>query len=297
MSAQLLGLSASDIAARPRAPRFGEAPGCVKVGHYRRDMPVTMARMMENALDWEHLPSLHSSSFSTIELIDSGPWGWRASAEVAGGNGTAERGQVIELLLDTQQHCWVTTILAGVGEGNQIHTQAVTLDAENIQVQVDFYVPDTGLQDEVRKQYGEALSAIYRQLYDEDESMMARRQHEMQAWQDFRRGGADEVEKDLGSVDAVEAALPLIVPFRGGRFKLDWKNDRFTIFSVRCPHMLGPLDDAPVVDGAVTCPWHGYRFDVRTGACNGHPGLSLETPPEVTVTDPGGRVVLRRSSF
>jgi nitrite reductase/ring-hydroxylating ferredoxin subunit len=33
-----------------------------------------------------------------------------------------------------------------------------------------------------------------------------------------------------------------------------------------CPHFGGPLDDAPVDDrGIVTCPWHGYRFDVRTG--------------------------------
>ena len=32
-----------------------------------------------------------------------------------------------------------------------------------------------------------------------------------------------------------------------------------------CPHMGGPLEDAPIVDGCITCPWHGYRFDVHTG--------------------------------
>jgi nitrite reductase/ring-hydroxylating ferredoxin subunit len=27
-----------------------------------------------------------------------------------------------------------------------------------------------------------------------------------------------------------------------------------------------------VVDGVIQCPWHGYRFDVRTGAnLDGHP--------------------------
>jgi hypothetical protein len=32
-------------------------------------MPVNLDRMFENALDWEHLPALHSSSFRSVELI------------------------------------------------------------------------------------------------------------------------------------------------------------------------------------------------------------------------------------
>ena len=40
-------------------------PGSVvpHVGTYRRVLPVNLERMFENALDWEHLPHLHSSSF------------------------------------------------------------------------------------------------------------------------------------------------------------------------------------------------------------------------------------------
>jgi nitrite reductase/ring-hydroxylating ferredoxin subunit len=32
-----------------------------------------------------------------------------------------------------------------------------------------------------------------------------------------------------------------------------------------CPHLGGPLEEAAVEDGAVICPWHGYRFDCLTG--------------------------------
>ena len=32
-----------------------------------------------------------------------------------------------------------------------------------------------------------------------------------------------------------------------------------------CPHFGGPLGGRPLEDGAVVCPWHGYRFDPRTG--------------------------------
>ncbi|MDE2507192.1 MAG: non-heme iron oxygenase ferredoxin subunit [Planctomycetota bacterium] len=38
-----------------------------------------------------------------------------------------------------------------------------------------------------------------------------------------------------------------------------------------CPHQGGPLADGPVDGTCVTCPWHGWQFDVKTGqsALNG----------------------------
>jgi NAD(P)H-dependent nitrite reductase small subunit len=34
-----------------------------------------------------------------------------------------------------------------------------------------------------------------------------------------------------------------------------------------CPHAQGPLAEG-VVDGTIVkCPWHGWRFDMTTGAC------------------------------
>ncbi len=32
-----------------------------------------------------------------------------------------------------------------------------------------------------------------------------------------------------------------------------------------CPHQGGPLGKGTVLDCVVTCPWHGWQFDVRTG--------------------------------
>ena len=34
-----------------------------------------------------------------------------------------------------------------------------------------------------------------------------------------------------------------------------------------CPHLEAPLFLGSVADGAVTCPWHRWRFDLRSGAC------------------------------
>ncbi|MBM4269305.1 MAG: Rieske (2Fe-2S) protein [Deltaproteobacteria bacterium] len=44
-----------------------------------------------------------------------------------------------------------------------------------------------------------------------------------------------------------------------------------------CPHLGGPLESAPVEEGCITCPWHGYRFDVRTGCSVDGRGLRLAT--------------------
>jgi nitrite reductase/ring-hydroxylating ferredoxin subunit len=36
--------------------------------------------------------------------------------------------------------------------------------------------------------------------------------------------------------------------------------------STVCPHLGGPLENAPVSDGHLVCPWHGYRFSLADGS-------------------------------
>jgi nitrite reductase (NADH) small subunit len=43
-----------------------------------------------------------------------------------------------------------------------------------------------------------------------------------------------------------------------------------------CPHEGGPLGEGIVEDGRVVCPWHGYAFDVHTGATEQDPDLKAE---------------------
>src|SRR5712692_6320468 len=33
-----------------------------------------------------------------------------------------------------------------------------------------------------------------------------------------------------------------------------------------CPHRGGPLSEGTIVGDEVTCPWHGSRFNIKTGA-------------------------------
>lgn len=39
-----------------------------------------------------------------------------------------------------------------------------------------------------------------------------------------------------------------------------------------CPHAMGPLDLGDVEGGVLTCPLHGWQFELRSGACLTTPG-------------------------
>jgi len=43
-----------------------------------------------------------------------------------------------------------------------------------------------------------------------------------------------------------------------------------------CPHEGGPLGEGIVEDGRVVCPWHGYAFEVHTGASLQDPEVKAE---------------------
>ncbi|WP_028986321.1 Fe-S cluster biogenesis protein NfuA [Thermicanus aegyptius] len=50
-------------------------------------------------------------------------------------------------------------------------------------------------------------------------------------------------------------------------------------FRNQCPHMGMPLDGGFVDGSVMTCPWHGFRFDLSTGECMTAPHVQLEPFP------------------
>jgi len=123
-------------------------------------------------------------------------------------------------------------------------TRLEVLDAHATGVAVEFLVPEVA-QDRAAR-IGGFYVQLYTLLWDQDEAMMMRRQ----AFLDGRLANAMR-EVEVNGVRIRHATV--------------------------CPHLGGPLDDAPVEDGCVRCPWHGYRFDLRTGHDAGGGPLRLET--------------------
>jgi nitrite reductase (NADH) small subunit len=59
------------------------------------------------------------------------------------------------------------------------------------------------------------------------------------------------------------------VTIAGHRVAVFRTADGLHALAADCPHAGGPLQDGLVADGCVTCPLHGLRFDLRTGAALG----------------------------
>jgi len=57
--------------------------------------------------------------------------------------------------------------------------------------------------------------------------------------------------------------------------------------SNRCLHRGGPLSEGELNDYKVTCPWHGWKYDVRTGAFDIIPTLKVKAFP---VTEKDGNL-------
>jgi len=256
------------------------------VATYRRELPVSLTRLYENAIDWEHLPYLHKTSFARVEPLGSGDWGFRA--RVWTHPYEERRAFVIELKLDRDCRRWITSTLEGSGVGTEIWTHAFSLAERMTLVVVDFFVPGASGDSAVR--LGEYYKELYARLYDEDVAMMSRREEELDRIRmGHGRGGSKR--KAIGNVMDLRKRLPLEFDLDGSQFKiieLDWK---LVAFSTRCPHLLGPLGDGRIEGGAVECPWHGYRFDIRTGKCVNSATCRLASSPVVKVDSTGETVL------
>ncbi len=71
---------------------------------------------------------------------------------------------------------------------------------------------------------------------------------------------------DAGTVLDIPENCARIVSAPGGEGIAVFKYaGKISAVSNRCAHQMGPLGEGCVVDGLVTCPWHGWQYDPATG--------------------------------
>ena len=244
------------------------------IGTYKRRVPVSLERMYENALDWEHLPHLHQSSFTDIDCQASGGWGWRAQVS----NHKGEQ-SVLELRLDESNRRWITRNLEGPNVGAEIWTHVFVVEPRQLDLVIDFFVP--GVAREARDKVGLAYARAYETLYDEDVLMMTQRQ----AGIDRR---LDAVVADKLVIDAPGPdQLPYEVELAGRSFLLNQHAGEWVVYPALCPHQLGPMTGQINAEGVIYCPWHGYGFDIATGACTTGARCQFGQRPTVSLLGDG----------
>jgi phenylpropionate dioxygenase-like ring-hydroxylating dioxygenase large terminal subunit len=213
-----------------------------RVAVLRRTIRASLARVRENVLDWEHLPWLHRETFGHVRLLERRRDGFRA--ETARRGGAAFDPFEIDVAFEPDGLTYHSRTVTGAGTGTDIVTCLESRGAGTTHIEVEFLVPNV-LPREIER-LGAAYLRLYTRLWDQDEAMMVRRQ------------------------DLLDGRLVL------GKREVCVDGLRVRHATV-CPHRGGPLDDVPVEDGCITCPWHGYRFDLLSGRSADGRALCLDT--------------------
>lgn len=71
---------------------------------------------------------------------------------------------------------------------------------------------------------------------------------------------------DVCAVDEIAESRARIICVSGERVAIFRYNGLVSAISNVCRHQNGPLGEGKIIDGCVTCPWHGYQYRPETGA-------------------------------
>ncbi|HTY76385.1 MAG TPA: Rieske 2Fe-2S domain-containing protein [Candidatus Bathyarchaeia archaeon] len=95
----------------------------------------------------------------------------------------------------------------------------------------------------------------------------------------------------IAAVADVPAGEGRVVEAQGKALALFNMGGAFYALDNACPHRGGPLGEGDLDGAAVLCPWHAWRWDVRTGANVNNPAVRVACFP-VTLEDGGVYVEL-----
>jgi nitrite reductase/ring-hydroxylating ferredoxin subunit len=88
----------------------------------------------------------------------------------------------------------------------------------------------------------------------------------------------------VARVDDLEPETVTVVRAGEEEIALVRIGDEFFATQGKCLHLEGPLGEGWLEDHVLTCPWHGWQYDVRTGANEFDRAIVLRTY-EVRVED------------
>lgn len=88
-------------------------------------------------------------------------------------------------------------------------------------------------------------------------------------------------------VEEIPEKCARIVSLSGERVAIFRYDGKVSAVSNACRHQNGPLGEGRIIDGCITCPWHGYQYRPDTGAA---PPPFTEKLPTFEVRVVAGRV-------
>jgi len=68
-----------------------------------------------------------------------------------------------------------------------------------------------------------------------------------------------------------------VVEVHGNEVALFNLNGTFYAIDNMCVHQGGPLGEGMLEGESVICPWHSWRYNVKTGVCSTNPSMKVKT--------------------
>jgi NAD(P)H-dependent nitrite reductase small subunit len=68
-----------------------------------------------------------------------------------------------------------------------------------------------------------------------------------------------------------------VVEIDGNEVALFNLNGTFYAIDNMCVHQGGPLGEGILEGESVICPWHSWRYNVKTGVCSTNPSMKVNT--------------------
>ena len=84
-----------------------------------------------------------------------------------------------------------------------------------------------------------------------------------------------EFVRVTGTTD-VKSGQGIVVEVNGKTLAVFNVDGAFHAIDNTCIHRGGPLGEGDLEGSVVTCPWHGWQYDVTTGACVANPAARVE---------------------
>ncbi|WP_296899531.1 Rieske 2Fe-2S domain-containing protein [Thiohalocapsa sp.] len=117
--------------------------------------------------------------------------------------------------------------------------------------------------------------------------------HLLAGWKDRRldreAAAAESGWIDVCAVDEIPNNRATMVTASGERVAIFRYDGKLSAVSNTCQHQNGPLGEGRIIDGLVTCPWHGFQYDPANGQS---PPPFTERVPTFRVRVSRGRVLL-----
>ena len=77
-----------------------------------------------------------------------------------------------------------------------------------------------------------------------------------------------------GTADVADGA-GIVATANGKEYAVFKTNGTFHVIDNACLHRGGPLGEGELDGDTVTCPWHGWQYNITTGACVTKDGIKV----------------------